>query len=111
MSSIAGSIFGPIAAPIAAGVNSMPWAGGYVESIYQGLKDVDGEENLATGVTGVRVSNATGSGTVTVSVDGVALSPAFATANEIERFWKVSGTEVSWAMSGVTSFELGQGKA
>lgn len=88
--------------------------GVYIPSIYQGLKDVDGEENVATGVTAYEVSNATGTGTVTVYVDGVALDPVFNTANESERFWTVeewSGTRpvVSWVMSGVTSFELGQG--
>ncbi len=82
---------------------------GYLASIYEGIKDVDGEENLATNVTAVRVSGATGSGTVTVYIDGIALSPVFNTTTDTKRYWEVTGSEVSWVMSGVTAFSLGQG--
>ncbi len=82
---------------------------GYLASIYEGTKDINGAENLASGVGAVRVSSATGSGTVTVYIDGVALSPVFNTATDTTRYWEVAGSEVSWVMSGVTAFSLGQG--
>lgn len=81
----------------------------YTESIYEGTKNINGTEKLASGVTRVRIQNVVSAGTIQLSVDGVVLTPDFDTTTDTIKVWEVSGINVTWVMTGVTQFDLGQG--
>jgi len=91
-------------------VNCLDPIGTYTPSIYAGTKDINGTEALATGVTKIQVSNVIGTGTIQLLVDGVNVNPIFDTTTTTSFHWAVSGSNVSWVMTGVTAFDLGQGK-
>ncbi len=87
-----------------------PSQGTYQASIYQGTKDTgtsELSEDLATGVTGVRVESIAGTGLVTIKIDDVI---AF-TVNDGDIWWAaVSGSKVSWSSENSGTIELGQGR-
>jgi hypothetical protein len=91
--------------------SSVPTVTGYQASIFDGVKDVDGSETVAEGVQAFRIKNVVGAGTITLTVDGVDLSPVFDTSSDTERVWESIGSTISWASSaGITEFQLGQGR-
>ncbi len=100
----------PIEAQTLSLVNCLDAAGTYLASIYEGTKDTNSNENLATGVTGVRIKNVIGTGTIALTVDGTNLLPVFDTTVHSVYHWPTTGTNVSWVMTGVTQFDLGQGR-
>lgn len=90
----------------------------YIASIYDGTKDVDGKEALATNTGALFIDNVSGSGTITfythenVYSDGVLLATYDTTAGYSELLINsnvANNDSVSWVMSGVTQFDKSQG--